>query len=66
MTKIWTTEVVADGDELVLELPDELLFEMNWSIGDTLIWEEIEEGCWSLRKRESLLTRILKSFKLYK
>ena len=66
MTKIWTTEVVADGDELVLELPDELLYEMNWSIGDTLVWEELEEGCWSLRKKNSLLTRILRSFKLYK
>ena len=64
--KTWKTQVVADGEELLLELPEDLLYEMNWSIGDTLVWEELEEGCWSLRKRESLLTRILRSIKLYK
>ena len=66
MTKAWTAQVVADGDEMLLELPEELLFEMDWSLGDTLIWEELEAGCWSLRKKESLLTRVLRSFKLYK
>ena len=66
MTKIWTTKVVADGEELLLELPEDLLYEMNWGIGDTLVWEELEEGCWSLRKKTSLLTRILSSIKLYK
>lgn len=66
MNKTWTIPIQQDGEEFFLELPAEALEAVGWSQGDTLIWEELEEGAWSLRKRESLLTRILKSFKLYK
>lgn len=64
--KTWILEVQQDGEEFFLELPPEALEAAGWAYGDTLIWEELEEGAWSLRKRENLLTRILKVFKLYK
>jgi hypothetical protein len=29
-----------NGQDYVLTLPDELVKEMHWEIGDTLVWEE--------------------------
>ncbi len=41
--KTYTANVQLDpenGEDYVLTLPDELLKEMSWEIGDTLVWEE--------------------------
>ena len=41
--KTYTANVQLDpenGQDYVLTLPDELLKEMSWEIGDTLVWEE--------------------------
>lgn len=39
--------------DLYLQLTDELMDEMSWSVGDTLLWEEQENGSWSLRKKDA-------------
>ena len=45
--------IMVDSDgELILQLDDELCKEMGWEVGDDLLWEQLENGHWSLRKRE--------------
>jgi hypothetical protein len=46
----WTAILEEDGDDLILPLPEELLEELDWNVGDTLTWTEHEEGSWSIRK----------------
>jgi hypothetical protein len=41
--KTYTANVQLDpenGEDYVLTFPDELLKEIGWGIGDTLVWEE--------------------------
>lgn len=40
-----------DGDDLILPLPEELLTELDWNIGDTLEWTEHDENSWSIKKK---------------
>jgi len=46
----FTAILEEDGDDLILPLPEELLDELDWHIGDTLEWTEHSEGAWSIRK----------------
>lgn len=51
--KTWTIPVVDVGDgELGFELPDDVMDQLNLSVGDTIIWEETDNG-WSLRKKDN-------------
>jgi len=51
--KTWTIPVVDAGDgELGFELPDDIMDQLNLSVGDTIIWEETDNG-WSLRKKDN-------------
>ena len=48
--------LVEDPDhpgELLLDLGDELCEQMGWQVGDTLEWQQLEDGRWSLRKISS-------------
>ena len=49
----WTLEVQENGKtkELFLEFPPDALNQVGWDIGDTLIWEELDHGAWSVRKK---------------
>jgi hypothetical protein len=49
----WTVTVEEDPEtgELALPFPDDLIAKMNWSIGDTLIWEDLKDGSFSIRKK---------------
>ena len=42
-----------ENGELYFEFPDELMNQMGWDIGDTLLWEELPNGSWSVKKDES-------------
>jgi hypothetical protein len=50
----WTIEVQEDGKtkELFIEFPPDCLDQVGWDVGDTLIWEELPTGNWSLTKKE--------------
>jgi len=50
----WVVTVQENGEdkELYIELPPELLNQVGWDEGDTLIWEEITPGAWQLTKKE--------------
>ncbi len=45
-TNSWTIEVQENGKtkELFIEFPTEVLDQVGWDTGDTLIWEELDHG----------------------
>jgi len=49
----WVLEVQEDPEtgDCVLQFPPELLETAGWKEGDTLIWEEMDNGAWSLTKK---------------
>jgi hypothetical protein len=50
----WTVELqeADDGtDDLVMPLPEDLLQQMGWQEGDTLVWAQVDNGRWSLTKK---------------
>lgn len=38
MTKICKVVVQEEGDDLVIEFPEEVIVDQGWEIGDTLEW----------------------------
>lgn len=53
--KSWviTVEEADDGSgDLVLPLTDEIMADAGWKTGDTLIWTDLKNGSWSLKKKE--------------
>ena len=48
----FTLTVEQDGEELVLSFPVDLLNQMGWDIGDTLLWETTDNGYVSVHKKE--------------
>lgn len=51
--KQWSMAVEkdTDSDELILTFPDDLIEQMDWQIGDTLIWTDNQDGSWTLSKQ---------------
>ena len=51
----WTikTEVDPETGDLILPLPTDMLNQMGWDVGTTLLWEEMDNGSWMLRKADS-------------
>lgn len=47
----WVLEVQGDRDELFIELPDEVLDQVGWQIGDALVWDPQPDGSYTLRKK---------------
>lgn len=53
--KRWTItlEEADDGSgDLVLPLTDEIMESAGWKTGDTLIWTDLNNGSWSLTKKD--------------
>ena len=49
-----TLETDPETGDLMMPFPPELLNQMGWDIGDTLIWEEVDQGkAFSLRKKDN-------------
>ena len=48
----WLIEVQENGKtkELFIEFPPGCLDQVGWDVGDNLIWDELPDGSWSLRK----------------
>lgn len=52
----YTVTLDADPDhpgELVMPFPPELLNQMGWDFGDTLIWHDNNDGSFTLSKKET-------------
>jgi len=54
-TNSWTVQVRENGKtkELYLEFPEGCIDQMGWDIGDTLIWDDLTDGSWSLKKKQT-------------
>ena len=48
----WTVTVCADGEDLILPLPDDMLQQVGWKTGDVLQWVKKDEETWMLQKKE--------------
>ena len=50
----WTVKLETDPEtgDLIMPLTPDMLSQMGWDIGDTLLWEEMGNGSWSLRKQD--------------
>ena len=48
--KSYTIELIEDGDDLILPLPERLLEEAGWKEGDMLDWADTGNGTWTLKK----------------
>lgn len=50
----WIIEVQEHNEtkELFLQLPEDALSQVGWVEGDTLLWEELDNGVWQLTKKE--------------
>ena len=53
----WIVQVRENGKtkELFLDLPPESLNQMGWDDGDTLLWEGLDHGAWSITKKEDTI-----------
>lgn len=54
----WTAYVEQDGDDLILPLPNDLLEQMEWKVGDVLIWDMRDDGSVILTKKIKWYQRI--------
>ena len=46
--------LIEDGDDLILPLPERLLEEAGWNVGDILDWSDNGNGSWTLKKVEEV------------
>ena len=49
----WIIDVQQDGktEELYIQFPPDAISQVGWDEGDTLIWEELPSGAFSLKKK---------------
>jgi hypothetical protein len=54
----WTVTLETDPEtgELIMPFPPDMLAQVGWDFGDTLIWEDMNNGSWSLRKKDGTST----------
>jgi hypothetical protein len=54
----WTIKLEEDPEtgDLIMPLTPDMLSQVGWDVGDTLIWEELPHGNWSLRKEDGKST----------
>ena len=56
MENRWTIKLEEDPEhpgDLMMPLPPELLNQMGWDFGDTLVWEDLKDGTFSLKKKDA-------------
>jgi hypothetical protein len=54
MSDTYTVKLEEDENgDLILPLSPDILRQMGWDEGDTLLWEELPSGSWSLKKMET-------------
>ena len=52
MSWVITVEEDPATGELILPFPDDMLEQVGWKPGDTLTWNDLKNGSWSLTKKE--------------
>lgn len=56
--KQWTVKIEEDTEtgDGILNFPPDMLEEAGWKEGDTLIWKDLEDGTWSLTKKDNTVS----------
>ena len=51
--KSWIVTIETDPEtgDLILPLNDDILKETNWQIGDTIQWDDNQDGTWTMKKK---------------
>ena len=59
--KHWTITLEEDPatGELIMPFPPDMLAQVGWDFGDTLIWEDMQNGSWTLKKKENAMSMSL-------
>ena len=47
----WTVVLIEDGEDLILQFPEEVIEITGWKEGDELLWESAADNAWTLRKK---------------
>ena len=47
-----------ENGDLILPLGDELCSELGWKVGDTIVWTDLGDGSWSMKKMEKELVLV--------
>jgi hypothetical protein len=55
MTNKWTLNVKYDDEsgDTFIELPDDLMIEAGWNLGDDIEWIDNKDGSWTMKKKEN-------------
>jgi len=53
----WTVTLEQDGEDYILPIPQDLLDLQGWKEGDYLVWEDNNDGTWTLRKIDDVKTK---------
>ena len=53
-TKVYTVPVQYDEAtaEHLIELPIEMLEELGWIVGDTVVWSDNKDGSWTISRKK--------------
>lgn len=54
MTNKWTLDVKHDDEsgDTFIELPNDLMIEAGWNLGDNIEWIDNKDGSWTMKKKE--------------
>jgi hypothetical protein len=50
-----TVSLIADGDDLILPLSVSVCEDLGWTIGDTVVWTDNNDGSFSLTKADTVV-----------
>lgn len=55
-----------ENGNLILPLGDELCSELGWKVGDTIVWTDLGDGSWSMKKmeKELVLVECISTFRM--
>ena len=55
MSNHWTITLEEDPAtvDLIMPFTPDMLRQVGWDLGDTLIWEDMGNGSWTLTKKET-------------
>lgn len=58
MPTSWIVKLEEDPEtgDLIMPFPPDMLAQVGWDFGDTLIWEDLHDGRWSLKRKDDAKT----------
>jgi len=54
-----TVQLIADGDDLILPLSEDICTTLGWAVGDTIEWRDNNDGSITLTKKQPAKVQVL-------